>query len=400
MTMTLDAGVRKYSLTVATKRALLVASHAMERAFQDLGTGEVSGTRPPGATSRLATDQGLLIAFFQRREYFDLEASRYEALAAQGHTVIVAFTGSVDSVPAGITAVSLPPDDVCANDWVLTMVRGGFAATLTAHDLHQLSPTETTLEASRLFTSWTTMQRRLALENTRKHLDHLARRLPPAQLARARALIEGSASLPVSEVEDRLAVAADHLLRSVDAGYQHASTVRLELESTKSMAERDQLTGLHNRHYLERYLGHGDKPADLLALLVDVDGLKQVNDGFGHEAGDALLRCVASTLRSNTRSGDVLIRWGGDEFLLLIPQLAAEAGLQYGERLASAIAAGTVDEPWQDLEPSASIGVSPARQTPLPMSQLDAALYHVKRSGKGHAGLAPAEETPAPAPAG
>jgi diguanylate cyclase (GGDEF)-like protein len=269
------------------------------------------------------------------------------------------------------------------------MVRGGFAATLTAHDLHQLSPTEVTLEASRLFTSWTTMQRRLALENTRKHLDHLARWLPSAQLARAHAHINASASLPVSQVEDRLAAAADHLLRSVDAGYQHASTVRLELESTKSLAEHDQLTGLHNRHYLERYLGHGDKPADLLALLVDVDGLKQVNDELGHEAGDALLRCVASTLRSNTRAGDVLVRWGGDEFLLLIPQLAAGAGLRYGERLATAIAAGTVDEPWQDLEPSASIGVSPARQTPLPMSQLDAALYHVKRNGKGRAALAP-----------
>jgi len=64
----------------------------------------------------------------------------------------------------------------------------------------------------------------------------------------------------------------------VDAGYQHAAALRLELESTKSMAERDQLTGLHNRHFLQRYLGSGERPLDLLALLIDVDGLKQVND--------------------------------------------------------------------------------------------------------------------------
>jgi diguanylate cyclase (GGDEF)-like protein len=128
---------------------------------------------------------------------------------------------------------------------------------------------------------------------------------------------------------------------------------------------------------------------DLMALLVDVDGLKQVNDEFGHAAGDALLCCVAESLRTNTRPGDVLIRWGGDEFLLLVPHLTPEAGLQYGQRLARAIAAGALDEPWDHLKPSASIGVSPARQTPLPIAQLDAALYQVKRHDKGHAAMAP-----------
>ncbi len=391
MTTTFDTGVEGHLSTVSTKRALLVASHALERAFDDV-TRAIGTRRPPHAADRPAGDEGLLIAFFQRREYFDLEASRYAALAARGHTVIVAFTGSVDSLPAGITGVSLAPDDARANDWVLTMVRDAFAATLTARDIHQLSPTEATLEAGRLFMGWSTMRRHLALENSRIHLEHLATRLPPAEVARAHAHIAASARLPVSDVEDRLAGAADHLLRSVDAGYQHAAALRLELESTKSMAERDQLTGLHNRHYLERYLGHGDRPADLLALLVDVDGLKQVNDGFGHEAGDALLRCVAATLRSNTRPGDVLVRWGGDEFLLLVPRLTAQAGLEYGERLALAVASGTVDRPWAHLEPSASIGVSPARSTPLPMAQLDAALYRVKHDRRGHAALPPEQD--------
>jgi len=100
---------------------------------------------------------------------------------------------------------------------------------------------------------------------------------------------------------------------------------------------------------------------------------------------------VAATLRTNTRPGDVLIRWGGDEFLLLVPQLDAEAGLRYGERLALAIAEGKVDDPWGHVKPSASIGLSQARQIPLPMAQLDAALYHVKNSHKGHAALAPGQ---------
>jgi len=393
MESSVDASASTHLSTVTTKRALLVASHAMERAFHDVSVGQPSG-QPSGQDlqdphSLPMADTGLLIGYFQRREYFDHEAKRYAALAEMGHTIIVAFTGPVDSLPDGVTAVQLSSHEEAAKDWVLSMVRGGFAATLTARDIHQLSAVEATLEASRLFMSWSTMRRHLALEDTRAHLEVLADRLPPAVLARAGTHIDASVHLPVSDVEDRLASAADHLLRSVDAGYQRATTLRLELESTKSLAERDQLTGLYNRHYLERYLGSGERPTDLLALLIDVDGLKQVNDQLGHEAGDALLRCVADTLRENSRPGDVVVRWGGDEFLLLVPHLSAEDGLRYGKRMNLAIAAGAVDDPWGHVKPAASIGVCPARQTPLPMAQLDAALYHVKRNGKGHAALAP-----------
>lgn len=283
METTVDSTIPPGLSKVTTKRALLVASHALERAFEDVNVSGAStnGDGPPARCE--VSDEGLIIGFFQRREYFDVEAARYAALAAHGHTVIVAFTGSTGTVPDGVTAVSLADDDPRAGDWVLTLVRGAFAATLSARDIHQISVSEATFQASRLFLSWSTLRRHLALGGTRAHLDHLAAQLPAAVLGRARDHIEASAILPVTRVEERLADAADHLLRSVDAGYQRAIALRLELESTQSLAERDQLTGLHNRHYLERYLGNGDGPADLLALLVDVDGLKHVNDTYGHE---------------------------------------------------------------------------------------------------------------------
>jgi diguanylate cyclase (GGDEF)-like protein len=125
-----------------------------------------------------------------------------------------------------------------------------------------------------------------------------------------------------------------------------------------------------------------------MALLIDVDGLKLVNDTFGRGRGRAVA-LLGVDVAGPQPAGDVLVRWGGDEFLLLVPPLDTHAGLRHGERLAQATAGGRVDAPWQYLTPSASIGVSPTRDTPLPMEQLDAALYHVKRNRKGRAALVP-----------
>lgn len=375
--------------SMTTKRALLVTCRALERAFQGADDDDQRSVGIAVAEDSEADEKGLLIASFQRREYFEAEAARYAALADSGHTIIVTFTGSRDAVPAGVTAVSLPAGDVRARDWALTVVRGSFAATLTARDLHQLSPTEATLEASRLFMSWSSLRRHLALKSARDHLEGLAELLPPEVLTRAQGIVDASVVLPVSRVEDRLARAADDLLTSLDTSHERAAALRLELESTKSLAERDQLTGLHNRHYLERFLGSSGRPTDLTVFLIDVDDLRKVNNTYGHQAGDAVLECLATTLRANTRAGDVLIRWGGDEFLLLVPYLDAAAGLRHGDRLARAIGAARAVAPWEHLVVSASIGVSPTRRASLPMAQLDAALHHVKRTGKGRASLPP-----------
>ena len=97
---------------------------------------------------------------------------------------------------------------------------------------------------------------------------------------------------------------------------------------------------------------------------------------------------MASTLVEATRDGDVVVRWGGDEFLVLSPQMPPHAGLAYAERLAAAVREGTPAAPWDGLRPSVSIGVGAARRTPLPLNRLDAALFEVKRVQKGHAALA------------
>ena len=362
-------------LAATPKRALVVLSHAMERAFdQPAGVDE-----PPG----------LVLGLFQRREFFDREAERYAALAAAGHTVIVAFQGSVDGLPAEVHAVELDEGDPRAARWVLALVRGAYATALVATDSRDLATGELSLEASRLFDARWTFRRRAAVSDARAELQSLAADLPVAVAAQAAAVLDATEALPSSLVEERLAAAADHLVGSVEAGHRRTTRLRSELESTQCLAERDQLTGLHNRHFLERYLGDDDRPADLLTLLIDVDDLKPLNDTYGHAAGDAVLTAVSNALRAHSRSGDVIVRWGGDEFLMLVPEVEGAGGLAFAERLAAAVRSTRPAAPWAHLSVSVSIGVCTTRRTPLPLERLDAALYEVKRTGKGHAGLAP-----------
>ncbi len=83
-----------------------------------------------------------------------------------------------------------------------------------------------------------------------------------------------------------------------------------------------------------------------------------------------------------------MLRWGGDEFLVLAPDLTEAFGLALGQRFAEAVRAAHPGKPWQHLALSVSVGVCATRRTTLPLDRLDEALYRVKRAGKGHAALA------------
>jgi diguanylate cyclase (GGDEF)-like protein len=362
----------------ATKTCLVTLSHAMERAFDR--------TEQPPSTP------ALVVALFQRREYFDVEAARYAALAAAGTCVVVGFTGSTQGVPPGVHAVGFAAEDPRSKIWVLIAVKGSYASSLVAEDARDLAPGELSLEAARLFQARWTFQRQQALADAHLQLQTLGEDLPEDVRSKMAAAIDESGSRPVSSVEAGLGAAIDHVLTSLEASYTRSSRLRASLESVQAQAERDALTGLRNRHFLERFLGSGDRPIDLMTMLVDVDDLKYVNDTHGHAAGDALLKAVADTLQANTRPGDVIIRWGGDEFLLLVPNLGPADGSRYAARIADAVRAARPAIPWHELPLSVSIGACPTRRTPLPLHQLDQALWRSKRSGKGRATYMTLEE--------
>jgi diguanylate cyclase (GGDEF)-like protein/PAS domain S-box-containing protein len=129
------------------------------------------------------------------------------------------------------------------------------------------------------------------------------------------------------------------------------------------LADHDSLTGLFNRRRffqeLDGYLAwserHGDPGA---VLLLDMDGLKQINDSFGHEAGDELLRRTADVLRGRLRETDVLARLGGDEFVVLLRSLPARAATQMASELIALISRQRIALSDATIRPRASIGLA------------------------------------------
>ncbi len=163
---------------------------------------------------------------------------------------------------------------------------------------------------------------------------------------------------------------------------------RRVLETAQRQATTDGLTGLHNRHFLQEQLRllqslatrHGQPYA---VLAIDVDGLKQVNDTFGHEMGDLALRGFANTLRRTVRGSDVGVRTGGDEFLVLIPRGGLDDARVLAERLREAVELAGRAEPHTAI--TVSVGVAawrPERTAEQVLEAADAMLYAAKRAGK------------------
>ncbi|MDQ1511132.1 MAG: hypothetical protein QOG50_2976 [Actinomycetota bacterium] len=151
----------------------------------------------------------------------------------------------------------------------------------------------------------------------------------------------------------------------------------------RHLAQHDNLTGLLNRgpieHAIDGALAHGR--TDVVVAFLDLDGFKAVNDGFGHDAGDEVLRVVADRLRSALRPTDDVARYGGDEFVVLCRDIAPGAESGVASRIDAALRA-SIEFTGGSWQPAASIGLARARPGDDRASFLhraDRAMYDIKR---------------------
>jgi two-component system cell cycle response regulator len=174
----------------------------------------------------------------------------------------------------------------------------------------------------------------------------------------------------------------------------------LELEEALRLsATRDALTGLWNRgailHFLDGELDRARRQGAQVAVLAgDVDRFKSINDNYGHAAGDAVLREISARMSAGVRSYDKVGRLGGEEYLVVLPNINAAESMVVAERIRAAIAARPIETPYAPVQSTISIGV--ALSDPLGrirgdqlMRSADEALYRAKHGGRDRVELAP-----------
>lgn len=196
-----------------------------------------------------------------------------------------------------------------------------------------------------------------------------------------------------------LAIAMSMLLgRVFDAANRRAFLLEQELIRE---ARTDTLTGLHNRRALEEFAAAAFKRAarsgaPCAVVLCDIDHFKNINDRHGHDAGDVVIRTVGNVLAMAVRETDTLGRWGGEEFLAVLPDTTDDAALLLAERMRSAVEAATADLP-PDQRVSISLGVAstgPGEDKSGAWKHIlkaaDNALYRAKQDGRNRVARATA----------
>lgn len=173
---------------------------------------------------------------------------------------------------------------------------------------------------------------------------------------------------------------------------RYAAELRQSVTNTLALAVTDELTGLYNRRYFDRHLSlmlekAQQQDRDMAVMLIDMDFFKSVNDTHGHDTGDSVLREFADRLRRNIRGVDLACRFGGEEFVVLMPDTDWRQAQNVAERVRQAVAEkGFGGSPSRPLALTVSVGLAlNEAETDTPeviLKRADVALYRAKREGR------------------
>lgn len=185
---------------------------------------------------------------------------------------------------------------------------------------------------------------------------------------------------------------------------QTNAALEVKNQELKLQSSRDPLTALYNRRHFQEFMrthgqiekrqpGVGGEDIVGALFLIDVDHFKHVNDSYGHAAGDAVLKMIADNLRVILRETDMIVRWGGEEFLAFLPAIPRGGVEDIARRLLTGISAHTIDYQDTKISVNISIGFAPfplvPGQHPLPWERavnlVDMALYLAKAHGRNRA---------------
>ncbi|MDR2092969.1 MAG: GGDEF domain-containing protein [Azoarcus sp.] len=167
--------------------------------------------------------------------------------------------------------------------------------------------------------------------------------------------------------------------------------VRRLLETLRDSSLRDPMTGLNNRRFLEEYVDTltanvRRKQTSMAILMLDLDHFKMVNDTYGHDTGDAVLKALANVIKNKVRASDIVIRYGGEEFMVVLQDISDSDSLVIAEKIRASVEAMVITHNGTILQKTISIGVANFPKDSNTFWQAvkfaDVALYHAKSAGR------------------
>jgi len=198
----------------------------------------------------------------------------------------------------------------------------------------------------------------------------------------------------LSSTRKRLTVSEQSLQTTNDTLQRQLNEIRELQAQLSEQVIRDPLTGLYNRRYLEtiasRELARCKREAQCLSvLMIDLDHFKRVNDTYGHQGGDEVLKSLAVILQDGTRMTDVACRYGGEEFLLLMPNMPTDVSLMRATQWCVDFSVLEVQSGDAAIRTTLSVGIATYPVHAQTMEELircaDIALYRAKREGRNRA---------------
>lgn len=200
-------------------------------------------------------------------------------------------------------------------------------------------------------------------------------------------LLEGDYEITVPAISNdeigRIATATNELALKLE-------TQRSQTDSLQKLAMIDPLTQAYNRRYLEEQIVKDFQTTwfgrYVSFIIIDADHFKQINDQYGHEGGDLVLVRLVALIKSNIRASDLVVRLGGEEFLVVLPECPAVVGLSLAKLIRKSIEHAAIEYGEAVIAYTASLGVSTGRSGDIPFNDLlrqaDKAVYQAKDEGR------------------
>ncbi|MDQ6974199.1 MAG: GGDEF domain-containing protein [Mariprofundaceae bacterium] len=217
-----------------------------------------------------------------------------------------------------------------------------------------------------------------------KQAQHLLSQKLPSDPNEARSILQ-QACAGILSAGNKLSTASRTMHEQMQQQQSQMSKLTKHLKTAEAEARNDPLTGLANRRKLAEFLSTLPTHMPTSFIMIDIDHFKHINDRYGHDTGDDILKALASMLNESTRSSDMVARLGGEEFCIILPGAAIQAAEALAANLCQSVAIHEFLSKDTIINLTISLGVSQKKESETAMESIkrsDHALYQAKENGR------------------